>query len=173
MTSTGSPIPSLEQVAELPRLRELSVPQAYEDWHGHMRMTHHLGIHDDSRLPFVNLMGVDETYFSERRMGFPVLETHLRFLAEVHVGDRVAVHVRFVGRSAKAMHTLWLLVNLSRQQVANTLEAVQVHVDLGRRRPVPFPDEVAGALDQLIAEHRALSWEPPLSGVMRVAGPKQ
>jgi acyl-CoA thioester hydrolase len=167
----GSAITSLEDVEALPRLRELTVPEEYEDSHGHMQVTHHLGIHDDSRLQFMRLLGIDETYFSERRMGIPVVESHLRFLAEVHVGDRVAVHVRFLARSAKAMHTVWFLVNLSRQQLANTVELVQIHVDLDQRRPTRFPEDVARALDQRIAEHTALGWPAPLSGSMRVGDP--
>ncbi len=165
----GPAVTSLEDVQQLPRLRELTIPSEYEDWHGHMRVTHHLQIHDDSRSQFVRLMGVDETYFSKRRMGFPILESHLRFLAEVHVGDRVAVYIRFLARSAKAMHTLWFLVNVSRQQVANTLEVLQIHVELDQRRPTRFPEDVALALDRMIAEHTALSWAAPLSGCIGVA----
>jgi acyl-CoA thioester hydrolase len=161
-------IPSLEDIEKLPRLRELTVPEEYEDSHGHMQVTHHLGIHDDSRSQFIRLLGIDETYFSQRRMGVPAVECHLRFLAEVHVGDRVAVHVRFHARSARAMHTLWFLVNLSRQQLANYIELVMVHVDLEQRRPTPFAEDVALALDRMIAEHSALSWPPPLCGSMRV-----
>jgi acyl-CoA thioester hydrolase len=161
-------IPSLENVKKLPQLRELMVPEEYEDSHGHMQVTYHLGIHDDSRAQFIELLGIDQTYFSERRMGVPVVECHLRFLAEVHVGDRVAVHVRFLARSARAMHTLWFLVNLSRHQLANTMELVMVHIDLEQRRPTPFPEDVVLALDHLIAEHSALSWPAPLCGSMRV-----
>ena len=164
----GPTIPSLEDVEKLPQLRELMVPAEYEDSHGHMQVTHHLGVHDGSRSQFIGLLGIDETYFSERRMGVPTVECHLRFLAEVHVGDRVAVHVRFVARSARAMHTLWFLVNLSRQQIANTMELVMVHVDLEQRRPTPFPEDVALALDHMIAEHSALDWPASLCGSMRV-----
>ena len=161
-------IPSLDEVEQLPRLLERTVPPEYEDFNGHMRITHHLGLHDDAGLPFFALLGIDETYFAERRNGIADLENHLRYLAEVHVGDRVAVHSRALARSAKTMHGIWFLLNLTRRQVANTLEFVSVHIDLDERRASPFPDDVVAALDRLIAAHRALTWDPPVCGFMGV-----
>lgn len=94
---------------------------------------------------------------------------HLRCLAEVHVGDRVAVHSRLLARSTKTMHGFWFLLNLTRREAANTLEFVSVHVDLDERRASPFPDDVADALDRLIADHRALPWKSPACGFMGVS----
>ena len=161
-------IPTLEQVQQLPRLLELTIPPEYEDYNGHMRITHHLGCHDDAGLPFFALLGIDEAYFSERRRGIVDLENHLRYLAEVHVGDRVAVHSRVLDRSAKTMHGIWFLLNLSRGEVANTLEFVSLHIDQDERRASPFPPEVAERIDQLVAEHGALGWEPPVCGFIGV-----
>ena len=161
--------PSIDEIQQLPLLNELQVPAAYEDFNGHMRITHHLGVHDDAGMRWFALLGLDETYFAERRKGIADLEHHLRYLAEVHAGDHVAVHSRFLGRSAKTLHSIWFLVNLTRRQVANTLEAVSAHMDLDQRRATPFPDDVAGTLDRLIAHDQALSWEPPVSGFMGVA----
>jgi acyl-CoA thioester hydrolase len=144
------------------------VPPEYEDFNGHMRITHHLGLHDDAGLEFFGLFGLDETYFSQRRNGVMDLEAHLRYLAEVHVGDEVAVHPRMLERSDKIIHTIWFLVNLSRNEIANTLEGVSLHVDLDARRASPFPEDLAAQLDRVIAEHAALPWQPPLCGFIGV-----
>jgi acyl-CoA thioester hydrolase len=161
-------IPAPEDVGRLPLLRELTVPAEYEDLNGHMRITHHLGIHDDAGWAFLTLIGIDERYLSEQRRGLVDLENHLRYLAEVHVGERVAVHVRVLARSAKTVHTVWFLVNRSNGRLANTLEAVSAHFDLEARCVTPFPDDVAGVLDRLIEEHQALSWPAPVCGFMGV-----
>jgi acyl-CoA thioester hydrolase len=161
-------IPTVEQVQQLPRLLELTIPPEYEDYNGHMRITHHLGLHDDAGLPFFALLGIDEAYFAEHRNGVVDLENHLRYLAEVHAGDRVAVHSRVLDRSDKTMHGIWFLLNLSNAEVANTLEFVSLHIDQEERRASPFPADVAQRIDQLVAEHGALGWEPPLCGFMGV-----
>jgi acyl-CoA thioester hydrolase len=161
-------IPSLEEVQQLPRLLELTVPPEYEDYNGHMKITHHLGLHDDAGPAFFSLLGLDEAYFVERRNGIVDLEHHIRYAAEVFAGDRVAVHSRLLARSAKTMHGIWFLANLSREQVANTLEFVSVHIDQEQRRASPFPADLAARLDRVIAEHGALAWEPPLCGFIGV-----
>jgi acyl-CoA thioester hydrolase len=161
-------IPAVEEVQQLPLLRELTVPREYEDFNGHMSITHHLGIHDASSMPFFALLGIDESYFAQGRGGIVDLENHLCYYAEVHVGDRVAVHARFLARSAKALHSIWFLLNLTRGQLANTLEAVSVHIDPDARRTSALPDALTVALDRWIDQHRALTWEPPVCGFMGV-----
>ena len=161
-------MPTVDEVQRLPLLRELVVPPEYEDFNGHLRVTYHLGIHDDAAFPFFALMGIEERYVAEQRQGVVDLEHHLRYLAEVHAGERVAVHTRFLARSPKTVHSLWFLVNSSRGQIANTLEAVSAHFDLDERRVTPFPDDVGAALDRIIAEHRTLGWAAPLCGFMGV-----
>ena len=158
------PAPAL--VRELPLLHQLTVPPEYEDINGHMSVAHHMGIHDQAGLPFFATLGIDERYFSERRLGIMDLEHHLVYLAEVHVGDEVAVHSRVLERSDKVVHGMWFLLNRTRDELANTLEWVSLHVDLEARRATPFSAEVASALDREIEQSRTLDWEPPVCGVM-------
>jgi acyl-CoA thioester hydrolase len=158
--------PSPAQVRALPVLHELTVPPEYEDINGHMSIAHHMGIHDDAGIPFFGTLGLDETYFSERRLGIMDLEHHLVYLAEVHVGDDVGVYSRVLERSEKTIHGIWFLLNRTRDQLADTLEWVSLHVDLEVRRSAPFPAELAAALDRQVELSRALDWEPPVCGVM-------
>lgn len=152
-------------------LYERVIPPEYEDFNGHMSITHYLGIHHEAGLPFYSTLGIDDTYISRHHLGLVDLENHLRYLAEVYVGDRVAVHARLLGRSDKAMHGVWFLVNLTREQLSNTLEFVVLHVDLDLRRATPFPTDLAKAIDRLIAEGQTLTWDPPVCGFMGVAQP--
>ena len=38
---------------------------------------------------------------------------------------------------------------------------------MNTRRMAPLPDDIAERFDKLLAEHKALPWEPPVCGVMR------
>jgi acyl-CoA thioester hydrolase len=91
----------------------------------------------------------------------------LFYRSEIHAGDTVSTYNRVLGRSQRCFHGLYLVVNDSTARLAATLEYVTAGVDMKNRRMSPFPPELAKGLDRLIEKHRALSWEPPLCGVMK------
>jgi acyl-CoA thioester hydrolase len=158
--------PTLEQTRQLPRLLEMVIPPEYEDLNGHMNIQHYLGLYDKASMPFMALLGVDETYFTVQRKGIFDLEHHLHYLAEVHIGDTVTLYGRLLARTAKRFHGMWFMVNETRQQLANTFEFVSTHTDLEARRTAPFTDELAANLDAMLAEHSTLDWKAPVCGVM-------
>lgn len=158
--------PSIEQVEQLPRLLQTTIPPEYEDLNGHMNIQHYMGLYDKASYPFVAMLGLDETYFTQQRKGIFDLEHHLHYLAEVHIGDTVSIYSRLLARSAKRMHGMWFMVNDTRQQLANTFEFVSTHADLEARRTAPFTDALAACLDAMLAEHTALNWDAPVCGVM-------
>jgi hypothetical protein len=61
---------------------------------------------------------------------------------------------------------MMFVVNQSRQQLASTMEYVTSSADLTSRRTVPFPDDVARVLGDLVQEHARLDWLAPACGVM-------
>jgi acyl-CoA thioester hydrolase len=82
----------------------------------------------------------------------------------MHVGDRVTVHVRYLGRTAKRFHGLMFVVNVTRQSVACVFEFVATGAGLATRRTAEFPPHLANRLDDILAEHRRLPWAPPTCG---------
>jgi acyl-CoA thioester hydrolase len=61
---------------------------------------------------------------------------------------------------------LYLIVNETRGRLAGMLEYISNGVDMRQRRTATIPLELSEALDRLCAEHQALSWPPPLCGIM-------
>ena len=160
-------MPTLDEVRSLPRYLTQRVPESFLDQNGHMNIQHYLGLYDAAGMAFFTDLGVDETYFTDRRLGFFDLEHHLWYLAECHRDDDVAVYSRLVARTEKRLHGVWFLVNETREQLSNIFEFVTSHADLESRRTAAFPEDVAGRLDALIARDRALSWTVPTSGIIR------
>lgn len=159
-----APMPSYEQVRTLPRLLETMVTDEHEDANGHLNVTGYMALHDSAAWHWLGELGLDPST-SGRPYGIMDLEHHLRYVAELHVGDRVAVHAQLLDRAQRRVHGLWYLVNETAQRVANTLEFVSVHVDLEQRRAVAFEAATAQALDRQVEEARR-DWAPPVSGVM-------
>jgi acyl-CoA thioester hydrolase len=157
-------VPTIEQVDMLESMADHTVPPEWEDINGHVNVRHYLDLYNLAGDPMLERLGVGEAYFRAELRGFFDLEHHLWYLAEMHVGDRVSVHVRYLGRSAKRFHGLVFVVNRTRQSVASVLEFVGSGADLQTRRTAEFPPLVAERLDALIEQHRRLPWVAPTCG---------
>ncbi len=161
-------IPSYEQVAALPTVREHVVGPEHLDENRHMNIGHYFAFGGEAMWRRNGLdLGMPGSYITDRGLTTFTAEQHLRYLAESVEGDRLGVAVVIVDRSAKVMHGAALVVNHTRRALACVMEAVTVHVDFSSRRPVPFPDDVAALLDAAIEADR-VDWALPLSGGLGV-----
>ena len=160
--------PTYAQVTQLPAQIERVVPPEFIDQNGHMNIGRYL------ELGAVALwerckddLGMSAGYVRDRGLSNFTAEHHLLYVAEILEGEQVGVHVRLVERSDKALHSVSLIVNQTRQQLACVMETTLIHIDLGTRRPVPFPDDVAPLIDAGLKADN-LDWPAPLSGSMGV-----
>jgi acyl-CoA thioester hydrolase len=157
---------NLADVTALPLMLRLTIPAEYRDENGHMNMRWYLAIYDDAGYPLVDSFGLTSEYHAANSTGGFDLEHHLHYIAEVHVGDTVAVHVRLVGRTAKRMHYLFFMVNETRGVLASIFECVNSFADLKTRRTAPWPQEIADRIDVMLNAHTALPWPAPTCGVI-------
>jgi acyl-CoA thioester hydrolase len=158
----------LDQLASLPVIYRTVIPREFEDRNGHMNMRWYLALFDEAGHAMDPILGLTAGYFAASGMGGFDLEHHLWYPAEVHIGDSVAIRVRFLARSAKLIHYLMFMENETRGVLSSLFECVYAHADLTARRTAPFPAQVAARIDAFVAEHCALSWTAPVSGAMRV-----
>lgn len=159
-------MPTAEQVRQLPVLLELTIPAGWEDLNGHVNVQHYVAIYDRAGWPLLDWLGIDESRFRVDQAGLFDLEHHIWFLAEMHVGDVVTAHMRFLGLGPKRFHGVMFIVNATRGRVACALEFVSTGADLRTRRAAPLPADVARRLQELIAEHSRLSWPAPRCGAI-------
>ncbi len=159
-------MPTVAQVDDLPALMEKVIPAEWQDLNGHVNVRHYLELYDAASRPRLAEFGLDASVFLERRQGLFDLEHHLWYLDELHVGDSVTVHWRFVARTVKRFHGVMFIVNRSRGRLASVFEYVSTGADLAARKTAPLPVEFAARLDALVAEHARLDWPAPACGVM-------
>jgi len=157
---------ALEKITALPPIYQLTIPETYRDENGHMNMRWYLAIFDDAGYPFVEQFGLTQTYHQQHRTGGFDLEHHIHYLNEVEPGDHVVIYARLVGRSAKRIHYLLFMVNRTRGKLASIFECVNSFADLSVRKTAPYPPDIAGAIDSLLARDQALDWPAPVCGVM-------
>lgn len=159
-------LPALDHVTALPLLLRATIPDEYKDENNHMNVRWYLALFDEAGYPMIERVGVTPAYREQYGAGGFDLEHHLHYLNEVHVGDQIAIYVRFLARSAKRIHYIMFMVNETRKALAATFECVNSFADLRQRRTAPFPPEIAVKIDALLAQHNALDWAAPVCGLM-------
>ncbi|QBF46972.1 thioesterase family protein [Janibacter limosus] len=161
-------LPGVEEIAQVPAALQVVAGPEWEDGNGHVNVAHFYGLHLRAAEAALQRIGVDDDYRTSRRLGVFSMEQHLRFLHEVHIGEELSAHVRWLDRGDKVFHGISVVVNRTTGQIANTLEVLEGHVDLVARRATPFPADIADRIDEAVAAHRGLSWQLPLSGAIGV-----
>lgn len=151
---------------QLPCYHRLTIPYSYLDGMGHMNIQYYLAMGSDSATTMLNRFGMTPSYMLNERGGVFLLAQHTRYLAEIHVGQEIAVYTRLIGRSPKRLHFIQFLVNETADQLAATIEGVNSHAHLDTRRTTPYPEALTAVIDPLLATHQTLPWAAPLCGIL-------
>lgn len=159
----SAPHPTYDQLVDLPAYVEQPVPIAFEDINGHLNVRHYTGIASEGLDESLVSLGIPQNWPVLGHACFSA-EHHLTYLAELRTGDRMSARVRLLGRAERAAHALVYLLDESHQRLSFVMEEIFLHIDMESRRTAPWPDLVAAALDQRIAEDATLPWEPDVSG---------
>lgn len=157
---------TVEQVEQLPLFHRAVISAAMLDTMGHMNVRHYAAIFDDAAWKFFESLGMTLAYNQANNAGGFALKQFITYLAEVRLGETVAVRCCMLGRSAKRMHMMYFMVNETRGILAATLEGLGAHADMQIRRTAPFPPHIAHNIDALIAQQNALGWDLPVCGVI-------
>ena len=158
---------TLDEIRQLDRAYETTIPQAYLDENQHVNVQYYLRLVEQGLGEVFRRVGLGERYAAADEIGNFALEQHIRYLAELLHKDEVSVYIRLVDLSPKRAYFIGFLVNDSREQLAATVEVVMMNVDVARRRGTPFPPKAKQNLDALLTAHRNLPWAPPVCGIMR------
>ena len=109
---------------------------------------------------FAEGFGFGEAYFRANHTGSFALETHVRYLSEVRIGQHVTVRSRLLGRSEKRIHFMHFMTIDETGALAAIQEHVGAHIDMRIRRMAPLPSDIAARFDKLLAEQE----RPRLAG---------
>lgn len=170
MSYSQAVLPTVEQVLDLPITRQQQVPPEFLDENLHMNIRHYLDLGAASLADRCEELGMGHRHIDERGLTLFTAEHHIRYLAELRLGQEITTHVRLISRAAKTLHAMVFIVNQSTHTVAYTLEAVLLHVDMATRRATEFPEDIAKHIDQALKTHVDLPWEAPLCGTMGSRG---
>ncbi|MCB1674688.1 MAG: thioesterase family protein [Halioglobus sp.] len=157
-------MPTVEEIRQMPTDLTMTVPPQWEDRNGHVNVQYYLGMYELGGWQILENIGIDERYLTDRQAGIFDLEHHIRYLAEIKVGEVVSVHNRMLGRDGKRFHGMLFIVNDTCQALACTIEYLSICIDQQLRRSTAFPEDMALNLDELLARHNACNWQVPVCG---------
>ena len=160
--------PSATQVSQLEILAEHTIPPEWEDQNGHVNVQYYQTLYEIGGWPMLGRAGVDQDYFVKRRLGVFDLEHHTYYLSELHVGERVTIHGRFLDTNKKRIHGMIFIVNADRNELACTLEFMATSTNLATRRTNEFPEDVLSGIEKLKDAERHIDWPAPVCGAMQI-----
>ena len=140
------------------------VPAHWADYNGHMNEGHYLRVFSDATDQLLDWAGLDAACVAAGHSVFTI-ETHLRHLAEVAIGDEIAVTTRVLTGAGRKLH-VWHELSVG-DRLCATAEQMLLHVALATRRAAAPRADVGDWLMRAQAAHAAL---PPPDGLARHVG---
>ncbi|AJY47780.1 carnitine 3-dehydrogenase [Martelella endophytica] len=135
----------------LPVTLSRQVPPSWTDYNGHMNETFYLEAGSKATDGFMELIGADAAYIAGGLSYFTV-ESHVRYLNEVHEGDRLTATSQLLSGQGKKMHLFHRLFR-GDGELAATVETLLLHTDLNARRTCIPEGEVAEKLAMFERQH--------------------
>ena len=133
------------------RLHEVVVPLEWIDYNGHVNDSRHFQMTSETVDRFLEMIGADATYRSGGHSWFTV-ESHVRFIAQAFLGDRLYGEVRPLACDEKRLRVSCTVRNAVDNREICTAEHLLLHVDTTANRVVPAPDVMRARVTQLLAD---------------------
>lgn len=134
----------------------MTVEPSWVDYNGQLNSAYFSLLFDRAVEEAVFLVGLGPNRSKVRSSSFFTVESHQRFLRELHAGHEVRVTLRLINYDEKRMHLFQEMHHAREGWTAATCEHLALHSEHGSRRASPFPDEVLERLALMKAAHGAL-----------------
>ncbi|OAN70978.1 hypothetical protein A8B78_20455 [Jannaschia sp. EhC01] len=148
---TGGGLPAPDPAAPNPPVTlAQAVPPEWVDYNNHMNESYYLRAFSKAADQMLEWAGMDALAVQEGVSVFTV-ETHIRHLGEVNIGDALRVTTRVIEGGGKKLH-LWHEMWVG-DVLCATGEQLLLHMDLRARASAPPPKPIANWLAKASAAH--------------------
>jgi acyl-CoA thioester hydrolase len=137
------------------------------DYNGHMNLAYYVLAFDHATDRFLDMLDLGIGYARRARRSTFVLETHVNYLREVTLRQRMRFAVRLLDADEKRLHYFLEMFGGDERFLAATSEQLALHVDLETRRSAAMPEPTQRQVAALLAAHRA---QPRPASVGRAIG---
>jgi acyl-CoA thioester hydrolase len=126
------------------------------DYNGHMNVAYYVLVFDNATDVLFEAMDFGSAWRKRSGRSFFAVEAHVRYLAELTLGDDAAVETQILSVDAKRLHYFHTLRHKTTGVAAATMEMLSLHVDLGMRRAVAFAPDDRARIDGFAQAHARL-----------------
>jgi acyl-CoA thioester hydrolase len=145
----------------------MSIPAPFDRYEGevlpewidandHMNLAYYIVLFDYATDALFDAIGIGRQYKDRTNNGTFAVEAHNLYESELRVGERVRISTQVLAVDGKRLHLSHEMFGVAAEQRAATQELLYLHVDLAKRRVVPFPDEVRERVAAAAAAHAHL-----------------
>lgn len=138
------------------------VPDEWIDVNDHMNVASYLAAFDLAVVAFRERLGITGDYIASGHSTFAV-ECHMTWQRELLRHDSYLITTQVLGYSRAGLHQLNRMYHATERFLVSTAESLTLHVDLERRRAVPWPDTALQTLAAFAEQQRGSS-RPELAG---------
>lgn len=131
-----------------------TVTGEWTDFNGHMSMAYYPLLFEMLGLSIVEDLGLGAEYVRTENRSLFTIEAHMRFLRELHEGDRVYSVFRYVDND----HNKFVYAQELYHEdgwLSATLEVLALHVDILARKSASFQKDTLALFEALALEARA------------------
>jgi acyl-CoA thioester hydrolase len=135
----------------------MQIEPQWIDYNGHLNVAYYNVLFDRAVDEVYELIGLGPDYLKSHKHSTMVVEAHIRYLRELHLGDPVRVSVQLLDYDAKRIHLFEELKHATENWVSATSENMTLSVNMTTKKVAPFHDNVLRLLERMKAAHAALS----------------
>lgn len=132
------------------------------DYNGHMNVAYYVLVFDHATDALLDHLDIGERYRNDTGGSVFVVETHVSYLQEVMLDDRLRVTTRIVDSDQKRLHVFHTMYQDGADDVVATGEFMILHIDLATRRSSPFPPRAQEMMKALSEKHGGADTPPQL-----------
>lgn len=134
----------------------MAIEPAWIDYNGHLNVAYYNVLFDRAIDEFYLPLGLGPDYLKATNHSTMVVESHVRYLREVHIDAPLRITAQLIGFDAKRFHVYEELLHAEQGWVSATCETMTVHVDMAAKKVAPFPQDVQAALQRVKDAHAGL-----------------
>lgn len=134
---------------------EVVLPE-WVDYNGHLNVAYYVLAFDHATDAVLDRLGVGAAYRAASGCSVFVGEMHVNYLQEVVEGDALHIATRLLASDGKRLVLFHEMACPRLDGVVASNEVLCVHVDLGQRRAVPWPEALAADLQRAVAAQAPL-----------------
>ena len=132
----------------------VTIKSEWTDYNKHLNMAYYVLVFDQAWEILLEKFNMGESSAKTSGMSTMVVETNTTYDSEVKEGEEVEVTLTYFDHDKKRLHYKLEMIEKKSKKLSSTIEMLQIHVDLNKRKVAEFDEERINLMDKFIKENQ-------------------